>query len=185
MSNISIAKKRLREQMRMAISRLSQLEKEDESETMVVRIAEFISNYPMVKTVASYAATSAELNLDKLPSRLTELSFCYPKCSTEGIMDFYEIGDLSEMKPKTMGIREPDPKIHKRITAESIDLFICPAFAYSTYGKRLGKGGGYYDRYLCTKRSDALTFGVVFSCQKVDADLIPTEAHDLLIDHVL
>ena len=185
MNDIALAKKHLRNQIRKAISKLSPSDKLLESQTMVQLIAEFISDNHTIKTVASYAATKDELNLDHLPSLLPEIRFSYPKCSPDGIMEFYVVDDLLEMKPLTMGIREPDPKLHKQLSADSIDLFICPAFAYSEDGKRLGKGGGYYDRYLCKKRYNATTLGVVFDCQKVTIDEIPTEAHDLLINYIL
>jgi len=184
MSNIALAKKHLRHKMRESISQLSEFDKQCESEQMVQYVVEFISSNPNIKTVASYAATKDELNLDHLPASLPKIQFCYPKCEPNGIMQFHIVDQLSEMLPRTMGIREPDPKIHQQVTARSIDLFICPAFAYSKGGKRLGKGGGYYDRYLCKKRIDALTLGIVFKCQKITHH-IPTEEHDLLIDRVL
>ena len=184
MSNITLAKKLLRSKMRESISRLSEYNKQCESEQMIQLIVEFINSNPNIKTVASYAATKNELNLDLLPASLPKIQFCYPKCEPNGIMQFHIVDELAGMLARTMGIREPDPKLHQQITADSIDLFICPAFAYSEDGKRLGKGGGYYDRYLCNKRIDAMTLGIVFKCQKITHH-IPTEEHDLLIDRIL
>ncbi len=87
------------------------------------------------------------------------------------------------METSEYGIREPNDSSHKLVDPKAIDLFLCPASAYTSNGERLGKGGGYYDHYLLRKRPDAITLGVVFSSQLVAH--IPTEAHDLLVDRVL
>ena len=86
------------------------------------------------------------------------------------------------MNSLKFGIREPDAALHKTINPADIDLILCPAFAYTQDGERLGKGGGYYDRYLLRKRPDTLTIGVIFSCQLVAH--VPTESHDLRVDRV-
>ena len=185
MNDISLTKKLLRKQMRNTISQLSVDEKRRESTEKTRHIAKFITSHTMVKTVASYAATESELSLDALHSLLPEVRFCYPKCESQGVMNFYEVEDLSEMQFMTMGIREPNTEIHSLIEPADIDLFLCPAYAYSENGERLGKGGGYYDRYLPQKRSDALTLGISFNCQKIASNTIPMESHDLLIGQVL
>ena len=100
-------------------------------------------------------------------------------------MEFHTVSNLAEMNISQYGIREPDQTIHKHVKPESIDLFLCPAYAYNDASQRLGKGGGFYDRYLLRKRPDAITLGVAFSCQKLSHTHIPTDTHDLLIDRVL
>jgi 5-formyltetrahydrofolate cyclo-ligase len=162
---------------------LTDLEKDLETEIMLEKITHFIHASPEIKMVASYAAMPFEMNLDALKSQLPEVSFCYPKCGKDGQMEFYSVSDLSEMVPSNFGIREPDESRHPQIEPEAIDLLLCPAYAYTQQGERLGKGGGYYDRYLLRKRLDAITLGVVFSNQIVPH--VPTEAHDLRVDRVL
>lgn len=183
--NINLTKRQARTQIKRLLSALSPIEKELESEQMIEKITHFLKASPTINTVASYAAIPAELNLDALHAENPEVSFCYPKCGAEGQMEFHLVSNLSEMKISNFGIREPDESIHHIADPQTIDLFLCPAYAYSNNGKRLGKGGGFYDRYLLRKRPDAITLGIVFSCQKLDPSHIPTEAHDLLIDRVL
>lgn len=186
MTNPDLTKSQLRKQMDRLLGALTDLEKELESEQMVEKISHFISASPQIKTIASYAAMPSELNLDSLHTALAEspeVSFCYPRCGAEGRMNFHSVSNLLEMKMSDYGMREPDEAIHERVDPESIDLFLCPASAYTQGGERLGKGGGFYDRYLLQKRPDAITLGVVFSCQIVP--YVPTDPHDLLIDRVL
>lgn len=183
MSDVKLSKEIIRSHIQAALFTLTDSEKNIETQQMLEKITHFVRASADIKTVASYAAMPFEMNLDGLHSKLPEVSFCYPKCAKNGQMEFHAVRNLLEMKKSNYGIREPDESQHQRINPEEIDLFLCPATAYTLCGERLGKGGGYYDRYLRRKRPDAITLGIVFSCQVVPE--IPTEAHDLLVDLVL
>jgi 5-formyltetrahydrofolate cyclo-ligase len=50
-------------------------------------------------------------------------------------------------------------------------------------GRRLGRGGGYYDRFLPRLRRQAVTVGVCFDEQVVD--LVPTDPHDWRLQYVV
>jgi len=63
---------------------------------------------------------------------------------------------------------------------ERIDLVIVPALAYDRSGGRLGRGGGFYDRFLSELREDTVTCGLGFSEQVVDE--LPTGEHDRPVD---
>ncbi len=59
---------------------------------------------------------------------------------------------------------------------EEIDLVVVPAMAFDRHGYRLGRGGGFYDRFLAQPRLRAFACGLAFSEQVVDA--VPTHEHD-------
>lgn len=62
-----------------------------------------------------------------------------------------------------------------------------PGLAFSARGARLGRGGGFYDRFLERLSGRARTVGLCFDCQvecKMAED-IPEEAHDMRVDAVL
>lgn len=63
------------------------------------------------------------------------------------------------------------------------DVVIVPGLAFSRDGHRLGQGGGWYDRFLAERRQDCVTIGVCFAPQLLDD--LPTEAHDVIVDHVV
>jgi 5-formyltetrahydrofolate cyclo-ligase len=60
---------------------------------------------------------------------------------------------------------------------------IVPGLAFTAAGERLGQGGGWYDRFLAHVRDDCVTVGVCFTDQVLDR--VPTEAHDVRVDHVV
>ncbi|MDY5632554.1 MAG: 5-formyltetrahydrofolate cyclo-ligase [Bacteroidaceae bacterium] len=78
------------------------------------------------------------------------------------------------------GIREPQGE---DFTAyETIDLILVPGMAFDAEGHRLGRGKGYYDRFLpLCKR--AWTLGVCFPFQRVDS--VPVDAMDQPVHEVL
>lgn len=71
-------------------------------------------------------------------------------------------------------------------TGEPIDdtdvqVAIIPAVAFDLSGNRLGRGRGYYDRFL--SGSNILKVGVGFDCQLFAS--IPAEPHDVKMDFIV
>ena len=64
----------------------------------------------------------------------------------------------------------------------SFDLIVVPGMAFDRAGHRLGRGRGYYDRFLA-KHPDVKTIGLCFDFQLVEE--IPTEAHDKVVEAVI
>lgn len=64
--------------------------------------------------------------------------------------------------------------------AEDIDLIVVPGLAFDAAGGRLGKGGGFYDRFLAQSGLRAVTCAVAFAEQMVDT--VPAEPHDRRVD---
>lgn len=62
-----------------------------------------------------------------------------------------------------------------------IDLVLVPGQAFDAQGNRLGRGKGFYDRFL--KRTNAFRIGICFDFQLLPQ--IPTEAHDMKMDLVI
>ena len=66
---------------------------------------------------------------------------------------------------------------------EQIDLIVTPGLAFDRAGNRLGRGGGYYDRFLALPGMRAVTCGLAFAEQMVDD--VPTGPHDLPMDMIV
>ena len=76
-----------------------------------------------------------------------------------------------------LNILEPE----NPIKVSEVDVFLVPGMAFTTSGKRLGRGGGYYDKLL-SKYPDTLKIGITFN-ERIMQDL-PTESHDISMDYV-
>ena len=62
-----------------------------------------------------------------------------------------------------------------------IDLALIPGLAFDAQGHRLGRGKGYYDRFLAA--FTGTTIGVCFDFQKVAE--VPVDAHDIAVNRVV
>lgn len=64
-----------------------------------------------------------------------------------------------------------------------VDLWICPGLAFTPDGKRLGFGGGWYDRFLAAAKPEAKAYGVAYSFQMKDR--LPQGPWDRRLDGVV
>ncbi len=80
------------------------------------------------------------------------------------------------------GILEPEPGAPETDPCR-LDFILVPGLAFTREGGRLGRGGGYYDRWLCSLARRAPAVGVAFDCQIVPE--LPVEEHDVILDAVL
>ena len=80
------------------------------------------------------------------------------------------------------GAREPADGV--AVMPREIDVVVTPGVAFDRKGRRLGYGGGFYDRFLAATRLDALRVGIAFDVQLLDEDL-PGGEFDLGVDLVV
>lgn len=107
---------------------------------------------------------------------------CMPKIIGRGVMKAVEIKSLSDLKSGMFGILEPDDGC-RTVDTDEIDLIILPCFAAGEDGARLGKGGGYYDRFCA--HSEAPRFALCPETFLFGRDEIPTEKWDVKADFVV
>ena len=79
------------------------------------------------------------------------------------------------------GLRNPVTGVPAPI--EEIDLVVTPGLAFDSSGNRLGRGGGYYDRFFDSRQLKAVKCGFAFSQQVVEH--VPSGAHDKLVDFLV
>lgn len=111
---------------------------------------------------------------------LEHKNLALPITEDDGEMQFYPLRSLNDLRQGRYTIPEP-PKT-QAIDPDELTLILVPAVAYRADGVRLGRGKGYYDRYL-SKTSGAYTLGVCRSYQLVE-DLVP-DRWDKSVDAVL
>jgi 5-formyltetrahydrofolate cyclo-ligase len=109
---------------------------------------------------------------------------CVPKVDWEhNDMDAVEVTSFDDrvLDCDEHGLRVP--KNCRPVLPNLIDLVVVPGLAFDPQGNRLGRGGGFYDRFLTRLRHGVPTVGLVFDQQIVDR--VPTIAHDLAVDIVV
>ena len=72
---------------------------------------------------------------------------CVPRCGERGEMDIVPIRGEGDLSPGRFGIPEP-PESFPAADKDGIGLAVVPCLAADKDAWRLGRGGGYYDRFL-------------------------------------
>ena len=90
----------------------------------------------------------------------------------------------SETRPGVFGISVPRLRATP-VLAQWLDLIVIPLVGVDSGGRRLGMGGGYYDRALASRRRRTIwkgphLVGLAFECQRTDADF--AESWDVRLD---
>lgn len=94
-------------------------------------------------------------------------------------LKFHWVASRGELRPGRFGVFEP--AVEAPDAGSEFDLILVPGKAFDLRGGRLGRGRGYYDRFLSDARG--LRVGVCFEDQIVGD--VPSEAHDLPMDFVV
>jgi len=84
------------------------------------------------------------------------------------------------MVPGGYGILEP--KNPRAIDTNLLDCVLVPGIAFDRGGHRLGRGRGYYDRFLATLPCRVTRYGLAFDIQMFDH--VPATASDVKVDRV-
>jgi 5-formyltetrahydrofolate cyclo-ligase len=132
-------------------------------------------------TVGLYAGQSFEPNLAAL-LKVPGKTFCFPRVSGVTI-DFHRCESLDQLRPNSWKLLEPDPDLCPVVPATDLDLFCIPGLAFTRCGVRLGRGTGFYDRFLTRVHPQAIKLGICFHAQLFPE--LPLENHDSAMDQII
>ena len=129
------------------------------------------------KRVFVYLSFSSEAPTDKLIERLIEQGWqVYCPRIADKKMSAVEYGE--DFTLSTFGVREPLGEAYDG----DMDVAIVPMIAVDEQGRRLGYGGGYYDRYFGAHPGTLrLAYGFDFQILRQ----VPTEEHDMKMDGII
>ncbi len=87
---------------------------------------------------------------------------------------------LTALTSGAFGIWEPVPIPSRLVSPDAFDLILVPGLAFDLAGGRLGRGAGFYDRFLATLPQKTRLVGVALDEQIVEKT--PRDAFDLPVD---
>lgn len=112
-----------------------------------------------------------------LVRKASHLDWVFPR--TQGETMTFHRAQSDQWKVGPLGILEPSAGT-PQVEVSEIEGALIPALAYDRMGGRLGRGKGYYDRFLTAFHG--LKVGVIWSQALVDE--VPTEPHDVRVSWI-
>ena len=174
-------KKELRQLIR---SRKRLFDKQALDEQSFVRIKQLMSHPRLIaaKTIMMYYSLPDEVDTHEAIRQLVKLgkTVLLPVVTGEDSMILRRYEQATDLRTGAFGILEPVGQHFNDY--DQIELAVVPGVAFDAEGHRLGRGRGYYDRFL-PLLPHAYKLGLCFDFQKVEH--VPTDANDIRMDEVL
>lgn len=179
-------KNELRRVVKERFRALDDGQKQQKSARLIERLSEILAQRE-ISVVALFSPMNDEVQIAPLVEKLAKEGGCrvvLPRVESmsdgQAEMEFYDYNP-AQMAVGAFGIIEP--QAGEPCSASEIDVMVVPGVAFDRNGGRLGRGKGYYDRYISREGFRAECIGVCFDYQLFDK--LPTEPHDKAMDMVV
>ncbi len=133
-----------------------------------ISLSEEVDTLPLLKETIKSGRTVTIPYINKVSNSLISVSISDPD---------------NDLTPGSYGIMEPKAHLVRQYDVNLLDLVFVPGLAFDREGHRLGRGKGYYDRFLKTLPSYVKRIGLAFDFQILD--IIPVNQHDERLDQVI
>lgn len=103
-----------------------------------------------------------------------------PVVTGENTMQLHVYESTADLKEGAYGIMEPAGELFADL--QKIDVAVVPGVAFDSHGNRMGRGKGYYDRFLALA-PQTYKIGICFRFQQFDD--IPSTPLDIKMDEII
>ena len=172
-------KEELRQLIRQQKRQFTPAQLEELSLPVLDRLRPYLTE---TSVVMAYYSLSDEVCTHQLIDELVAegKTVLLPKVLDDETMELRRYQSVDDLREGTFHLMEP---VGEPFTDYGeINVAIIPGMAFDADGHRLGRGKGYYDRFLQSV-PDIKKIGVCFDFQKVD--IVPSKAHDVIVDIVV
>lgn len=171
-----------KKELRQMIRQRKQQYSVGESSAFISRLKEN-SHFTHAQTLLLYSALPDEVPTQVLIDELAAKgkTVLLPRVISETNMELRRYSGPADLQQGAFGIWEPTGELFTNY--DTIDVAIIPGMAFDAEGHRLGRGKGYYDRFLAKLSPSTYKIGLCFFWQLVDH--VPTDEHDIPMDEVI
>ena len=149
-----------------------------EQETKLYALLERVPQFFEAKKIAFYWSLKSEFFTHDFINKWADKKDIYiPKVQGDELVFCKYTGENLLAKGTIRDLFEPTGEVY----TGDFDLIIVPGIAFTERGDRLGRGGGYYDRFL--GRTKAYKLALLYDFQLITE--LPIEEHDVRVDFVL
>lgn len=176
-------KKELRKIIKDRKRQYSSSQLEELSLSVLSRLADHES-FRNAKNILMYYSLPDEVNTHTFIDEMIALgkTVLLPVVKDSENMEIREYSGRKDLTEGSFHILEPTGKLFPPERYKEIEVGVIPGMSFDVKGNRLGRGKGYYDRFL-KKVPTMLKIGICFDFQKINT--IPTEKTDIRMDYIL
>jgi 5-formyltetrahydrofolate cyclo-ligase len=158
-------------------------EQRDRRSRLIKRKLFTCSIFKNAKRVMFYISFGGEVKTEDMIKEANKLGkmVAVPVCIRNRIIRACAFKNSARLKKGPYGI--PEPVVKSWVNLKDMDLVVVPGLAFDEKGLRLGRGKGYYDRFLKRLSQKTSTIGLAFSFQILPH--IPATATDVSVDRVI
>jgi len=175
----SVNKATIRRQLREALAAMSESDRHAKSVAACALIAAS-AEFAAARVVMLYLSTPTEVDTAPLAIRAWQAgkTVVVPKVSwDQRRMLPVEISSLNTDNMTTTGPGVREPIAGTPVPVADIDLVVVPGLGFTTNGFRIGRGMGFYDRFLAQDNFIGVSCGLAFEEQVVRE--LPVLDHDM------
>ncbi len=173
------SKSALRRHFLELLSKQGSKEREEKSRKVATQVFA-LPAFKTAKTVLFYASLPGEVETFAMMQEAMQLhkNVALPVIARDQRKLIPILTDsLKDLNTGPYGISAPQPDPAKLMDVNNLDMVIVPGLAFDKANNRLGRGAGYYDRFLCELPATTTKVGIAFDFQLVDC--LPVEEHDV------
>lgn len=173
-------RRRIKQELRAVLSqkrRMLTAEQVAKASSDIVQQILLLPEFVKAKRIMMYYPIHNEIDLRELITLAPDKQFFLPVTHHKSI-EVRAYDAQTEMKRGKYGIPEPQTDTYKG----KLDLILVPGVAFDKEGHRMGRGGGYYDRFL-RRFCRTPKIGVAYRFQRVKR--VPTTWNDIKMDKLI
>ena len=160
-------KQEIRQNLLERLLSLTKNEIKRRSENVEDKLSE-LPLYKKAKMIMVYYPLLGEVDiLREIRRDLGNKRFCFPVMDLEAKnLRIFEITNLDQdFITGPWGIIQPDTQSSKEVNIKEIDIVVIPGLAFDKKKNRLGRGAGFYDRFLQNITTPTKKVGIAFEFQ--------------------
>ena len=187
MEDIRVVKKEIRTAMKARLAAVSPDETLRASKSVLAQL-ESLEQWKRAEIVLAFLSMKDEIDTSPIIKAAMEQGkiLALPRVAGKDLV-FYQIAYLErDVAPGAFGILEPlieVPEIDIKTISEHHSVALVPGLAFDKENFRLGRGKGFYDRFLASAGDSLYKIGIGYGFQLVEK--VPREPHDKALDLVI
>ncbi|MBF0494840.1 MAG: 5-formyltetrahydrofolate cyclo-ligase [Candidatus Omnitrophica bacterium] len=184
--DIKVLKDNVRKEMKSKLREQPASARRERSRNIQERLVS-MEEFKLARTIMSYVSLATEVGTEYVNKVILEMGkrLAVPCLDIEKkAIVASKLESINNLVKGHYGICVPEEGLSNRIHNDEIDLVIVPALAFDRKNMRLGRGEGYYDRFLSSlDLARVKTVGLAFNFQVLEH--VPHASHDIPVSLVL